>query len=234
MHITYTFIFDDGTTERFDLVFMQETLQAAWPLPDELPEWCRLEYRKCPHCPFAPQEVRDCPLVARLVDVVMRLGHLVSYDEMLVEVETPERTVSQRTTAQRGVSSMLGLIIPTSGCPHTAFFRPMARFHLPFSSPDETFYRAASMYMLAQYFRAASPEEVDLNMEGLGRIYRNMEIVNLQLVERLRGASSSDSSVNAVVILDLFAKSMPVVLDERLDDFRYLFNPYLSLDTSEK
>jgi hypothetical protein len=30
--------------------------------------------------------------------------------------------------------------------------KPMARFHLPLASEEETIYRATTMYLLAQYF----------------------------------------------------------------------------------
>lgn len=228
MDITYRFTLDTGQTELFSLRFKPDTLDADWPLPDVLPDWALLSFHICSHCRFDADATSYCPLAARLVDIIARLGHLISYDSLLVEVETPERSINQRTTAQRGVSSLLGLIIPTSGCPYTAFFKPMARFHLPFASPDETFYRAASMFMLAQYFMHDSPDTVDLHMEGLSRIYADIEIVNFQLVSRLRAATQADSSVNAVIILDLFAKSMPFVLEDRLEDFRHLFMPFLN------
>lgn len=230
MKILYRFTMDSGQTEAFFLRFKAESMEAETELPAVLPDWSLLDFCKCGHCPFSSDTVMHCPLVVRLVDVINRLGSLVSYDAMLVEVESPERSISVRTSAQRGVCSMLGLIIPTSGCPYADYFRPMARFHLPFATPEETFYRAASMYMLSQYFTCSEGETVDLAMEGLKKIYRNMEIVNLQLVERLREASrvtsKADSSVNAVVILDLFAKSMPFVLEDKLGDYRCLFQSY--------
>ena len=54
-----------------------------------------------------------------------------SSERIRLEVTTTDRFVAQDTSAQKGISSMMGLIIATSGCPHTAFLRPMARFHQP-------------------------------------------------------------------------------------------------------
>jgi hypothetical protein len=34
--------------------------------------------------------------------------------------------------------------------------------------------------------------------------------------------------VNAVILLDMFAKSMPLAIDDSLEEIRYLFKPYLS------
>jgi hypothetical protein len=42
--------------------------------------------------------------------------------------------------------------VATSGCRYTAYFKPMARFHLPFANEEETAYRAISMYLLSQRF----------------------------------------------------------------------------------
>jgi hypothetical protein len=144
-----------------------------------------------------------------------------------VEIRTPERAISQKTTAQRAIGSMMGLILATSGCPHTAFFRPMARFHLPLASEAETIYRAASMYFLAQYFRHQCHEEIDLEFAGLTKIYKNIQIVNKTIAERIRAATETDSSINAVIFLDMYAKAMPYVIRDALEEIRYLFKPYL-------
>ena len=50
------------------------------------------------------------------------------------------------------VFSLIGIYMVTSGCPIMDKLRPMARFHLPFASTEETIYRAISTYLLGQYF----------------------------------------------------------------------------------
>ena len=47
------------------------------------------------------------------------------------------------------------------------------------------------------------------DLTGLGYIYKAMQIINVSIAERLRTASSADSSVNAIVLLDMFAKVVP-------------------------
>ena len=54
---------------------------------------------------------------------------------------------------QMGVSSLLGVIMTTSGCPIMAQLKPMVRFHLPFASLEETIFRMVSMHLVAQYLR---------------------------------------------------------------------------------
>jgi hypothetical protein len=160
------------------------------------------------------------------VNLVQRFDGLLSHEKVDMEVVTEERTITQKTTAQRGISSLMGLVIAASGCPHTALLRPMARFHLPFASNEETVYRATSMYLLAQYFLKKEGAHSDLELDGLARIYENMQIINVAVAERLRAATTTDSSVNAIVVLDVYAKTVEMVIEGSLERIRYLFSPY--------
>lgn len=120
----------------------------------------------------------------------------------------------------------MGLIMATSGCPRTAFLKPMARFHLPFASEEETVYRVTSMYLLAQYFLGLEGQTDDDGFSGLTRLYGELEYVNTAMAKRLRAATETDSSLNAIVLLDLFAKTVPWALNRSLSDLRHLFAPY--------
>jgi hypothetical protein len=150
----------------------------------------------------------------------------LSYDAVDVEVITAERTVVKHTTAQRTISSLMGLVTATSGCPHTDYLKPLARFHLPLASEEETIFRASAMYLLAQYFRHKQGLEADLELRGLTQRYRELHEVNLAMAQRLRAATSTDAAANAVVLLDLFAKSLPYAIEESLGEIAYLFKPY--------
>lgn len=199
------------------------------PAPEEPgPAWAALGFQQCPNCPLNVEREAECPFARRLAAPLKTLGRLLSYDEIDVEVITAERSVSQRTSAQRAVSSFMGLVAAASGCPHTAYFRPMARFHLPFASEDETLYRAASMYTLAQYFRQQSGQPADLELEGLVDIYRQVQTVNRAMSVRLRAAFPADAPVNALILLDMFAKAMPYAVEDRLEAMRPLFGAYLA------
>jgi uncharacterized protein (DUF2236 family) len=140
-----------------------------------------------------------------------------------MEVTTPERMVTKNTTAQRAVSSLMGLVMATSGCPHMAFLKPMARYHLPFATQEETIFRAVSTYLLEQYFRHKQGLSTDLELENLKEIYAEIRIVNNAIASRLRTVSVQDSAVNAVVQLDMFAQILPYSIEDSLEDLRYLF-----------
>ena len=103
----------------------------------------------------------------------------------------------------------------------------MARFHLPFATEEETIYRSTSMYLLAQYFLKKDDQTVDLEFKKLSKIYNNIQIVNTAIAERLRAATETDSAVNAVILLDMYAQTLPCVIEESLDEIRYLFSPFL-------
>ncbi|MBL0028408.1 MAG: hypothetical protein IPO95_04765 [Rhodanobacteraceae bacterium] len=46
------------------------------------------------------------------------------------------------------------------------------------------------------------------------------------MAERLRDAGERDGTVNAIVLLDLFAKALPAVIEDSLADLRYMFDNY--------
>ena len=226
--IRYIFTFTNakGRREEFDLQF-DDAFQLCGQQSDSLPEWTRLDFHQCENCPLNVREQSHCPLAVALSDAVSRLGNVVSYEETHVEVITAERIISQATTAQGGMSALLGLINATSGCPITGFFRPMARFHLPFASEPETIYRAASMYLLGEYFRTRAGYPADLELNGLLAIYRDVEKVNRGIVARIRASKTQDGALNAIVLLDLYAKSLPFAVEESLAELKPLFSSYL-------
>lgn len=225
--IKYIFKFQEKTEETYDLILDVKSLDLVIDHSGELPAWTKLEFHQCPNCPLTSDQSPYCPLAEKLVGLISTSGNILSYDEVHVTVVMPERTILKQTTAQQGFSSLMGLIMPTSGCPHTSYFKPMARFHLPFSSEEETIYRSTSMYLFSQYFKWKDGEDVDYELDGLKEIYRNLHIVNMEFAERLRDEAEKDSSVNALVILDLFTKTLPYVIEDSMEEIRYLFSPFL-------
>jgi hypothetical protein len=226
--IIYRFQFNDSDVQEFTLQDPATPAGTSQDTPaNHLPAWTALEFHQCSHCPLQPDHGVQCPLGVALASVVDKCSRYTSHEPVEAQVITAERTVSSKTTAQRAFGSFIGLLTAISGCPHTTFFKPMARFHLPFSTDDETVYRATSMYLLAQYFRMQQHAEPDFELAGLKRIYENLQIVNQAVAQRLRAAVSGDGMVNALVLLDLYAKSLPFAITDRLQDVRDLFQPYL-------
>lgn len=123
----------------------------------------------------------------------------------------------------------MGLVLPTSGCPHTAFFRPMARFHVPLATIEESAYRVASMYMLGQWIRQDGGAEAKFDFDGLNELYDRVKIVNHHLHRRLEELET-DASQNAVALLYVLAELLPRMLDDSLATIRPLFAAYFAGD----
>ncbi len=227
IHITYSFKLHNGSQEDFKLELDGETLVLIGNAPERPPSWAELNFHKCPHCPLDAETNPYCPLAANLSNIVNRFNGILSHDEVRVDVTTNERVSSQQTSAQRAIGSLMGLVMATSGCPYPAFMRPMARFHLPMASSEETMFRACSMYLLAQFFLKQHGRPARLELDGLVSIYADMQLMNKHVLERIRAATETDSSVNALIVLDVYAKTLELVIKKAVKELRYLFKPYL-------
>jgi|WetSurMetagenome_2_1015567.scaffolds.fasta_scaffold216171_1 hypothetical protein len=225
--IHYIFKFKDRNENHVHVKLDANTLDLIADVPASLPAWTNLDFHQCPNCPLTVQANPKCPVAVHLVRLVESFEQLQSHDVIRVEIMTPERITFHETSAQKGLSSLLGLIMSTCGCPHMEFFKPMARFHLPFANSLETTFRAVSMYLIAQYFRRKKGMQADLELEGLKKIYSNIQLINTAMAERLRAITSKDVALNALVVLDIFAQSVPFSIDESLDEIRHLFTSYL-------
>jgi hypothetical protein len=218
--ITYRFHLERGVEEvalRFELASFMLQHDADKPPAD----WAKLDYHQCPHCPLDPAQSPLCPFAQGLLGFVERFDDFNSFDEALIEVVTESRTVAARKPLQDGMASLMGLIGATSGCPHLAFFRPMARFHLPFARDDETLYRVFSMYLLGRYLADGAVDAASLR--GLRALTEAATQVNRAMADRVRSAFNRDVVVNAVIILDMFARSVPFAIEEGLSDLRALY-----------
>ena len=220
--------FNEKKNEIIDIQLDADSLEIVSRPAVELPEWTHLDFEQCPHCPLDINFYPICPVAECLFDVVTRFDKILSYDEVNLEIITFERKVFQHTTAQRAIGSLLGVVFPASWCPHTAFFKPMVRFHLPIATRQETVFRATGMYLLAQYFLSKQGQNVDPDLAGLTQIYRNLNTLNIHIAERLRSATKTDSSINAVITLDVFTQTVPFVIEDQMEEIRYLFKSYLS------
>jgi hypothetical protein len=123
------------------------------------------------------------------------------------------------------MSSVLGLIMATAGCPWTDHLRPMARFHLPFANEAETVYRTICMYLLARELGAAGELQ---GFDALEDLYRNLHVVNRDMSRRLGAATKSDPARNAMALLDSYTTLLPAALECSLDELKPLFDAWQS------
>ena len=236
IEITYELALDAGRRETFFVLLDPESCRLIEEEPGTRPDWARLDFEQCPNCPLSLERHPYCPLAAGLSGLIASVRDVPSYEPAELRVTSQDRTVFSRCTAQQAVSSLMGLIMATSVCPLTAFFRPMARFHLPMASDEETLYRAASTYVLGQYFRRRQGGEAELDLQGLTEIYKELQILNAAMARRLRAAADEDSPVNAVVILDFFAKNWSYSIEDGLEEILPMFAAYVEggIDRGQK
>src|SRR5262245_25694092 len=226
LRVRYRFQLPDGSREVFDLFFDPSDFRLLNPHPPDLPFWTALDFNQCENCPLQVGEHPQCPVAVQLVAIIERLERLVSYDQVRVDVHVVERVVTQETAVQQALSSLLGLIMATSGCPRTEFLRPMARFHVPLASELETIYRSVTMYALAQLLKASNGSPADLKLDGLKEAYAQLHKVNRGLARRIGAASGSDPASSAVVLLDAYTTSLRSAIDQALSDMRHPFDPF--------
>jgi hypothetical protein len=222
--LVYRFSFPDGRTESLDA--------GAGAPQDALPHWTGLGFHQCGNCPLSTADTKHCPMAVRLVPLVSLFEKVRSYDDVSAQVESDERTVTKRTSVQKVLRSLMGLLSASSDCPHIEFLKPMAHYHLPFSSREETVYRVVSTYLLAQYFLRQQGKPADAGIQGLKGHYEALQQVNQGMAARLGAIrdEQGDSSVNALVLLDLFAQSLPHTIDSELEELRPAFQEFLKMN----
>lgn len=226
--LIYTYIFNlgNGKEKEFRVRLDSETLNCIQPKETVNPEWTRLEYAKCRNCPLTSSQNEFCPIAVNLVGPITFFKDSISYEKADVLVKTKERDIFAKTTIQKGLSCLIGIYMTTSGCPIMEKLKPMVYQHLPFASPEETIYRATSMYLLGQYFLNKEGKTPDWELKGLVKIYEEIRIVNQDICKRLRDAANEDASVNAVIILNVFADMLPFSIERGLNKLKHLFSPY--------
>lgn len=220
----YTLALIDGREKVFDLDLDRTTLGLVPTAATEPPQWAELTCRQCPNCPLQVAEHRYCPIAVNLPELMGFTGSLVSFEDVTVTIDTEERRYTGETTLQAAISSLLGIYMVTSGCPVMDKLRPMVRFHLPFATPEETTYRAMSMYLMAQFLRLKGGKSADWELRGLRHIYNEVHTVNASFVKRLQETAKGDANTNAIVRLDAFAGIVLLSVDmDQLDNIEALF-----------
>lgn len=226
VRIEYSFVFQDGNRKEFAVLLDSGSLNSAVKLSSH-PEWALLRHNQCPSCPLSPETNTYCPAALQLAHVVSSFADCSSFEDVNVTVRTEQRTYAKRTTLQQGVSSLIGVVMATSGCPVMEFLKPMARFHLPFASVEETEFRMLSMFLVAQLKRQAKGLPPDWSLEGLKEIYGKVTQINASFAKRLKDVARNDANINALVNLDCFAKAVPWAVRTKLNDLDPLFQAYL-------
>ena len=221
--IGYRFDLPDGTQTGVNFSFDPVDFRLSNDPPAAPPFWTKLSFSQCANCPLNAAEHPHCPAALQMAAAIEPLKALVSFDTVGVTVTQEERAIYAETTVQQAMSSVLGLIMATAGCPWTDRFRPMARFHLPFASEVETVYRSVCMFLLARQLGLASGSE---GFAALEKLYENLHVVNRDMARRLGAATRTDPAQNAMALLDAYTTLLPAAIDSSLEELKPLFDAW--------
>ena len=113
----YLFQFEDGEKQRFAIFLDPVSLQYLPQRPLKGDEWTRLDHEQCENCPLNPEEVPHCPVALSIKDLVSEFRDKISYNEAKITIQTVERAYFKKTDLQKGISSIMGILMVSSGCP---------------------------------------------------------------------------------------------------------------------
>jgi hypothetical protein len=228
MTFQYEIEFKDGRKKSFTVELDPESLILVSKPRTAPPEWAKLGVHRCENCPLDPGAHPYCPVALSLTEVAEAFSRNISYEEVNVTIRTPPRTYQRKIALQDALRSLFGIHMVSSGCPVLDKLRPLVQMHLPFATMKETAYRAISMYVLAQFFIQRNGGTPDMSLEGLGKIYQEIELVNRGLHQRLVAAGLNDACLNAIGNLNCYAQFTQMFLEPgKLDQIEKLFTAYL-------
>ena len=227
MRITYVVDFLDGQQLVIPLDLDPKSLELQISV-ESPPDWTRLEFEQCPNCPLDPEVHEFCPVAVNMSSALMVFNDYLSYEMVSVTIETAERRYQKKVALQDAISSLIGIIMATSGCPVMDHLRPMVRTHLPFASRTESVYRVISMYLMAQYFRKERGMEPDWDLKHLVELYDEIGKVNHAFSNRMFAQYEKDANINALVILKYVAELLTGTLQNNsLDNMESYFATWL-------
>jgi hypothetical protein len=221
--ITYEFQFESGNKKIFKIILDPDTITLVLKGSEPRPEWTKLEFHQCFCCPLEKEDTPFCPIAVNIAELVEEFKSEISSDQCIAICTTPERTYMKEAAIQEGLFSIFGIIMATSNCPIMNFFKPMARFHLPFSTVEETIFRSTSIYLLRQYFEYKKGIKPDLELKKLDEHYEKVQQVNSGILARTGSIVKKDADNNAIVILNALAQMLTFEISDSLNSLEYLF-----------
>jgi len=214
---------EDGQHTHFRIALDPETLTMIPVSSGPYPAWTALSHHQCQCCPLSVQTHDVCPIAVNITDLVDRFKDILSHKNCLVVCKTMDRTYSKHTSAMEALTSVFGIIMATSNCPVMNFLKPMARFHLPFSSVEETTARSTSLFLLGQYFEYKKGRVKSFDFDRLEKSYAKVQLVNEGLLSRIRSLGNKDADKNAIITLHSLSQFLSIEMDFSLNTIAHFF-----------
>jgi hypothetical protein len=214
--ITYQLQYQNGNERRFE-VDIERPERMAEQGAESHPEWTLLANNRCPNCPLDQERVRYCPAAIEIEEIAADFADTTSIERTDVWVHTAERSYFKNTDMQSALKSLFGLVMASGPCPILSRLRPLAHFHLPFATLQETIHRLVGTYLINQYLHHNDGERHDWELHGIEQLYRELKIVNIQLMKRIRLASKEDASINAIQTFISIASIVEMGVDDIIE-----------------
>jgi uncharacterized protein DUF6901 len=221
--INYEFRLPDSPVKFFNISLDKENLRVISATRPDTPYWAQLGFHQCQCCPLTEADNKFCPICLNISEIVEEFKDIKSIDKCVVQCITPERTVFKDTDVQEGLSSILGIFMATSDCPKMHLLKPMARFHLPFATGEETIIRSTSFFLLRQYFEYRNGNISEINLKGMDEYYREIQLVNAGILTRINAITPKDADSNAIIILNSLAELLVMACENSLDFVKKFF-----------
>ena len=218
--IEYLFTFSDDRTWAYSIDETQALPEHE--SPETAPDWMLLKNNRCSVCSLG-QDRKLCPAAQAIAPVVDTFAARISYEDLDMQVQLRGLEIHAKTQAQEALRSLIGLLLPLSDCPVMRKLRPMARFHEPLASPQQTVFRVFGMYLVEQFLRSRDGQEPEWELKGLLELYQHIHEVNVKLAERLRMISSADANINGLTLLDVLAHAVDFGFESSEEQLRVLF-----------
>lgn len=222
----YVFYLPDGDIRKYlvEINKKTRTLSNFQMMQPDSVDWTNLTFHQCSICPLDETKFPKCPVAWNLHSIIETFGDQISFQEVDVEIIANQRTYKKSTTLQIGLQSLFGLLMASSNCPKLHFLSSMTLFHLPFASFEETILRAASFYLLKQFFNKSEEKEYNFSMDGLKQQYEEVETVNQDFLGRIQAIEmDGDASLNAINTLNAFAQMFSLQYEINLESLHYIF-----------
>lgn len=187
------------------------------PVKGTPPEWTLLEYQRCPNCPFESPSHPWCPTALDLIPLAEPFTGSLSIDRVDVWVHTAERSYFKNCDLQTALKSLFGLVMASSACPHMARLKPLAYFHLPFATLEETVHRTVGAYLVNQYITHTEGNKPDWDLKNLEGLYSELRTVNTHFMKRMRKASTEDANINALQTFVSISSIVEMGIDDLLN-----------------
>jgi hypothetical protein len=217
--ITYHFQLQNEETFSFEVNLGRDNSTPSNLDEHRKPFWTKLHFNQCPNCILDNKLYFYCPVALDFQEIADRFKSKISIETADVWVVTKERSYYSHCAISEGLKSLFGLIMASSGCPTLSRLKPLAYFHLPFASFEETVHRVFGTYLIKQYLvyheKKAKP---DWDLKGLSHLYQELSTINIHLLNRLRAASSKDANVNALYTFVALTSLIEMGIDESLSD----------------